>query len=77
MELVSTHHAPISLFPLCLLYNRIYRSYIFSLQEKFLTANKLAEMPSYNLAETVHNKWLQASQNKGGDLYIAAVDDYI
>lgn len=34
-------------------------------------------MPSCNLAETVHNKWLQASGNKGGDLYVAAVDDYV
>ena len=45
--------------------------------EKTLTPNELAEMPSCNLAETVHNKWLQASGNKGGDLYVAAVDDYI
>ena len=34
-------------------------------------------MPSCNLAEMVHNKWLQASGNKGGNLYIAAVDNYI
>ena len=34
-------------------------------------------MSSCNLAETVHNKWLQAFGNKGGDLYIAVVDDYI
>ena len=34
-------------------------------------------MPSCNLAETVHNKWLQASGNKGGNLYVATVDDYI
>ena len=34
-------------------------------------------MPSCNLAESVHNKWLQASGNKGGDLYVAAVDDYV
>jgi hypothetical protein len=34
-------------------------------------------MPSCNLAETVHNKWLQASGNRGGDLYVAAVDDYV
>jgi hypothetical protein len=34
-------------------------------------------MPSCNLAESVHNKWLQASNNKGGDLYVVAVDDYI
>ena len=25
----------------------------------------------------MHNKWLQASGNKGGDLYVAAVDNYI
>ena len=34
-------------------------------------------MPSCNLAESVHNKWLQASGNKGGDLYMAMVDNYI
>lgn len=34
-------------------------------------------MPSCNLAETVHNKWLQSSGNKGNDLYTATVDDYI
>ena len=46
-------------------------------QEKVLTQDQLAEMPSCNLAESVHNKWLQASSNKGGDLYVATVDDYI
>jgi hypothetical protein len=34
-------------------------------------------MSSCNLAESVHNKWLQASGNKGGDLYVATVDDFI
>jgi hypothetical protein len=34
-------------------------------------------MPYCNLAETVHNKWFQASGNNGGDFYIAIVDDYI
>ena len=34
-------------------------------------------MPSCNLAETIHNKWLRASSNKGGDLYVANVDNYI
>jgi hypothetical protein len=34
-------------------------------------------MPSCNLAKSVHNKWLQASGNKGGDLYVATIDDYI
>jgi len=34
-------------------------------------------MPSCNLAETVHNKWLQESGNCGSDLYIAIVDDFV
>lgn len=34
-------------------------------------------MPSCNLAKSVHNKWLQASNNKGGDLYVAKVDDLV
>ena len=58
MELISTHHSPIPLFSLCFLYNGIYWLYIFSLQNKFLTTDELAEMPSCNLTKTVHNKWL-------------------
>ena len=42
-----------------------------------MTPEEFAEMPSCNLAESIHNKWLQASGNKGGDLYVATVDDYI
>ena len=34
-------------------------------------------MPSWNLAETVHNKWLQQSGNRGNDLYVAIVDDLV
>ena len=34
-------------------------------------------MPSCNLAETVHNKWLQQSGNRGNDLYVATVDDLV
>ena len=49
----------------------------FSNHEKVLTQDQLAEMSSCNLAESVHNKWLQASGNKGGDLYVATVNDYI
>ena len=37
----------------------------------------LAEMPSCNLAETVHNKWLQQSGNRGNVLYVAIVDDLV
>ena len=49
----------------------------FSNQKIFLTQDQLAEMPSCNLAESIHNKWLQASGNKGGNLYVAMVDDYV
>ena len=42
-----------------------------------MSESDFAQMPSCNLAESVHNKWLQASSNKGGDLYVATVDDYI
>jgi hypothetical protein len=42
-----------------------------------LDEDELAEMPSCNLTETVHNKWLQASGNRGNDLYTATVDNYI
>ena len=34
-------------------------------------------MPSCNLSETVHNKWLQQSGNRGSDLYVATVDDFV
>ena len=34
-------------------------------------------MPSCNLAETIHNKWLQQSGNRGNDLYVATVDDLV
>ena len=33
-------------------------------------------MPTCNLSETMHNKWLQASGNKMVDLYSATVDNY-
>jgi hypothetical protein len=42
-----------------------------------LTDEELAEMPSCNLAETVHNRWLQQSGNRGNDLYDATVDDFV
>jgi hypothetical protein len=34
-------------------------------------------MPSYNLAESMYHKWNQQSGNRGSDLYIATVDDFI
>src|SRR5579875_3364021 len=42
-----------------------------------MSEQEVAEMPSCNFTESVHNKWLQASGNKGGDLYMATVDDYV
>ena len=40
-----------------------------------LNIEQLAEMPSCNLAETVHKKWLQMSGNQGACLYVATLDD--
>jgi hypothetical protein len=34
-------------------------------------------MPSCNLAESMHHKWNQQSGNRGNDLYIATVEDFI
>jgi hypothetical protein len=42
-----------------------------------LTKSKLAEMPSCNLAESMHHKWNQQFGNRGSDLYIAIVNDFI
>ena len=42
-----------------------------------LSEADLVEMPLCNLAETVHNKWLQQSGNCGNNLYIATVDDLV
>jgi hypothetical protein len=46
-------------------------------QEKIMTAEEFAQMRSYNLAKFIHKKWLQTSNNKGDDLYVANVDDCI
>jgi hypothetical protein len=34
-------------------------------------------MPSCNLAESMYHKWNQQSGNRGSDLYIATIDDFI
>ena len=39
--------------------------------------DELVDTPSYNLSETVPNKWLQQFGNKGSNLYVAIVDDYV
>jgi hypothetical protein len=40
-----------------------------------LILEERAEMPSCNLIETVHNKWLQMSEKHGTCLYVATTDD--
>jgi hypothetical protein len=52
-----------SIFPCCSIQN--------------LTESELAEIPSCNLAETKHNAWVQESGNRGNDLYVASVDDFV
>ena len=42
-----------------------------------LDMEQLAEMPSCNLAEIVHNKWLQMSGNRGFCLYVATEDNML
>jgi hypothetical protein len=42
-----------------------------------LSLEEMADMPSYNLLETVHNRWLQQSGNRGNDLFAATCDDKI
>ena len=41
-----------------------------------LTFEEEAAIPTCNLSETVHNKWLQASGEKMIDVYYATVDDF-
>ena len=37
----------------------------------------MVDMPSCNLSETAHNKWLQQSGNRGNDLFAATCEDKI
>jgi hypothetical protein len=42
-----------------------------------LNLEEMADMPSCNLSETAHNKWLQQFGNQGNDLFAATYDDKI
>jgi hypothetical protein len=42
-----------------------------------LSLEEMADMPSCNLSETVHNKWLQQSGNCGNNLFAATCDNKI
>ena len=44
---------------------------------QYIKIEERAKMPTCNLAEIVHNKWLQRSGNKLTCLYTATVDDMI
>jgi hypothetical protein len=50
---------------------------IISLLFQGLSLEEMADMPSCNLSETAHNKWLQQSSNRGNDLFVATCDDKI
>jgi hypothetical protein len=42
-----------------------------------MIAEEFVQMSNCNLNEFIHNKWLQASGNKDGNLYVTTVDDHI
>jgi hypothetical protein len=42
-----------------------------------LTIEEDANMPTYNLFETIQNIWLQQSSKKGKDLSNATIDDLV
>jgi hypothetical protein len=42
-----------------------------------LSLEEMADIPSCNLSETVHNKWLQQSGNCGNDLFAATCNNKI
>ena len=42
-----------------------------------MSSEELADIPSCNLSETVHNKWLQMSRNRRNNLFDATSNDSI
>jgi hypothetical protein len=59
------------------LHNWTLNSILISLLFQGLSLEEMADMPSCNLTETTHNKWLQQSGNHGNDLFAATCDDKI
>jgi hypothetical protein len=49
----------------------------FFLSIQGLSLEEMADMPSCNLSETAHNKWLQQFGYRGNDLFAATCDDKI
>jgi hypothetical protein len=58
-------------------HNWTLNSILISLLYQGLSLEKKADMPSCNLSETAHNKWLQQSGNRGNDLFATTYDNKI
>jgi hypothetical protein len=52
-------------------------NYFFSVSIQGLSLEEMAGMPSCKLSDTVHNRWLQQSDNRGIDLFADTYDDKI
>jgi hypothetical protein len=59
------------------LHNWTLNSILISLLFQGLSLEEMADMPSCNLSETAHNKWLQQFGNHGNDLFAATCNDKI
>jgi hypothetical protein len=59
------------------LYNWTLNYVLIFLLFQGLSLEEMADMPSCNLSETAHNKWLQQSGNCGNNLFVATYDDKI
>ena len=74
MQLVSIYSS-IKFLSLLNLNSKIISYIYILLARQNLTLNVRADMPSCNLAETIHNAWPQQSENNICCLYAATVDD--
>jgi hypothetical protein len=59
------------------LHNWTLNSILISLLFQGLSLEEMEDMPSCNLSETAHNKWLQQSSHRCNDLFVATCDDKI
>jgi hypothetical protein len=59
------------------LHNWTLNCNLISLLFQGLNLEEMADMPSYNLLETAHNKWLQQFGNRENDLFAATCDEKI
>lgn len=42
-----------------------------------LILEEMADVPSCNLTQTLHKKWIQHLNDRGDNVYIAAIDNFI